>query len=186
MYNVYYYTNKYIYNEEPYTLDNEAVDYLNTISQASRKLPLFVSDWHFGDVNGSTFIRKYAADELITTCCQNKGFQLISWCAGNWDDNNRCASIWKGPYSHYPYDNTLTAAGNYIKAALQADEPAIPENTFDVNKDKRVNAADVVSVYNYIIIGSQSGITREKANVNGDNDVNAADVVSIYNYIVGS
>lgn len=53
----------------------------------------------------------------------------------------------------------------------------------DVNRDKNVNAADVVSVYNYIIEGDNSGVTFQRANVNGDNDVNAADIVAIYNYI---
>jgi len=54
----------------------------------------------------------------------------------------------------------------------------------DVNLDGKVNATDVVSVYNYILGGEASGITRERANVNGDNLINSADVVAIYNCII--
>lgn len=54
----------------------------------------------------------------------------------------------------------------------------------DVNQDKKVNTTDVVCIYNYIILGSQSGITKEQADVNGDNSVNTADVVAVYNYII--
>lgn len=54
----------------------------------------------------------------------------------------------------------------------------------DVNRDNEVNASDVVSIYNFIISGTQSGITKEQADVNGDGNVNAADVVAVYNYII--
>ena len=55
----------------------------------------------------------------------------------------------------------------------------------DVNGDGSINATDVVSVYNYTILGTQSGITKEAADVNSDGDVNATDVVTIYNIIIG-
>ncbi len=54
----------------------------------------------------------------------------------------------------------------------------------DVNADNRVNTADVVSIYNYILNGKASVLTCEMADVNGDDDVNSADVVRIYNSII--
>ena len=59
------------------------------------------------------------------------------------------------------------------------------KKTGDVNSDGSINATDVVSVYNYTILGTQSGITKEAADVNSDGDVNATDVVTIYNIIIG-
>lgn len=54
----------------------------------------------------------------------------------------------------------------------------------DVNGDGVINAADVVSIYNYIISGEESGISAAQADVNNDQTVNAADVVSVYNIII--
>ena len=54
----------------------------------------------------------------------------------------------------------------------------------DVNGDDKVNSADVVAVYNYIINGEASNFAKEIADVNGDGDVNSADVVAIYRYII--
>jgi len=54
----------------------------------------------------------------------------------------------------------------------------------DVNRDNKVNATDVVSIYNYIIQGTNSGISTNQADVNSDQKVNAADVVAVYNYII--
>ncbi len=55
----------------------------------------------------------------------------------------------------------------------------------DVNEDDAVNVVDVVSVYNFIIVAEQSGLTRSDVDVNKDGDVNASDVVAIYNFIIG-
>ena len=55
----------------------------------------------------------------------------------------------------------------------------------DVNRDGKVNTADVVAVYSFIEKGAEeSGFAREDANVNGDANVNTADVVAIYSIIV--
>lgn len=59
-------------------------------------------------------------------------------------------------------------------------------NRSDVDGDGKVNTADVVAVYSYIIEGAASGITKEKADVDGDGKVTTADVVAIYNTIVGA
>ena len=59
-------------------------------------------------------------------------------------------------------------------------------NKTDVDGNGNVNSADVVAVYNYILIGEESGITADKADVDGNGDVNSADVVAIYNSIIGS
>lgn len=57
---------------------------------------------------------------------------------------------------------------------------------YDVNHDGQVNSADVVSIYNYINAGGESGITLERADVNDDEAVNSADVTAIYTYIAGN
>lgn len=54
----------------------------------------------------------------------------------------------------------------------------------DVNSDGVINASDVVSVYNFILEGEKSGISRARADVNGDNQVNTTDVIAIYNIII--
>ena len=55
----------------------------------------------------------------------------------------------------------------------------------DVDGDGNVNTADVVAVYNFIIQGEASSITKQAADVDGDGDVNSADVVAIYAAIIG-
>lgn len=55
----------------------------------------------------------------------------------------------------------------------------------DVNRDGYVNSADIVSVYNYITRGTDSGVDPNRADVNGDGSVNSADIASIYNKITG-
>ena len=85
-------------------------------------------------------------------------------------------SYYKGEVSGVETALTLTVKGMN----------AIPSgNAADVNGDGIVNSADVVSVYNYIQSGAESGITLDKADVNGDDNVNSADVVEIYNSVVG-
>lgn len=56
----------------------------------------------------------------------------------------------------------------------------------DVNLDSVVNAADVVSIYNFITRGEESGVLKMLADVNKDNVVNAADVTQVYNIIAGN
>lgn len=53
----------------------------------------------------------------------------------------------------------------------------------DVNLDGKINSADVVCIYNYIISAENSGIIKENADVNGDKVVNSTDVTSVYNLI---
>lgn len=55
----------------------------------------------------------------------------------------------------------------------------------DVNRDKTINSTDIVSIYNYILLGSDSSVSFEYANVNNDSAVNSADVVAVYNIIIG-
>ncbi|MBO4486765.1 MAG: hypothetical protein J5729_00155 [Bacteroidaceae bacterium] len=54
----------------------------------------------------------------------------------------------------------------------------------DVNRDFSINSADVVTVYNYIILGPQSGAGLTQADVDGNGEVNSADVVALYNIII--
>lgn len=74
--------------------------------------------------------------------------------------------------------------GNTVHKGTIRIVPKSTDNKCDVNRDGNVNSADVVSVYNFILDGTNSGVTKDRADVNDDNEVNSADVVSIYNYIV--
>ena len=56
----------------------------------------------------------------------------------------------------------------------------------DVNGDGRIDATDVVTLYNYIASGTESGVSLEAADVNGDGKVDGADVVEVYNIASGS
>lgn len=81
---------------------------------------------------------------------------------------------------------TITAISKNMSISATFEEiPTPPSTPGDVNLDGEINAADVVSVYNYIISGDESGILAENADVNKDQSINAADVVAIYNIIVG-
>ncbi len=54
----------------------------------------------------------------------------------------------------------------------------------DVNRDGTVNSADVVAVYNYIVLGEASDTDGAAADVNRDGTVNSADITALYNRIV--
>ncbi|MCQ2113216.1 MAG: M6 family metalloprotease domain-containing protein [Bacteroidaceae bacterium] len=55
----------------------------------------------------------------------------------------------------------------------------------DVNRDGKVNATDVMLIYNYILASSSPEVaTDEPCDVNKDGKVNATDVMIIYNYIL--
>ena len=65
--------------------------------------------------------------------------------------------------------------------------PEIPTTVAgDVNGDGRIDATDVVTLYNYIANGTESGVSLEAADVNGDGKVDGADVVEVYNIASGS
>ena len=55
----------------------------------------------------------------------------------------------------------------------------------DVDGDGSINSADIVAIYNYILIGEESGIKKEDADVDGNGEVNSADIVAVYNIIIG-
>ena len=77
----------------------------------------------------------------------------------------------------------------HLMAVLSVEVNA-QSTQFDVNRDRYVNSADVVAIYNYIINGEASGFAADATNVNGDIDeegkpsVNSADAVAVYNYII--
>ncbi|MBR4783458.1 MAG: hypothetical protein IK023_06175 [Bacteroidaceae bacterium] len=60
-----------------------------------------------------------------------------------------------------------------------------PPVAADVDGNGTVNSADVVAIYNFILIGEESGITEDAADVDKNGNVNSADVVAVYNYIIG-
>jgi len=94
---------------------------------------------------------------------------------------------WNGSYNGYYLLTALTPANypngfNALGNATIGIEPIMPS---DVNQDTKINSTDVVSVYNYILEGTKSGISSTRADVNQDFQYNSADVVNIYNDIIG-
>ena len=73
----------------------------------------------------------------------------------------------------------------YILASLIVVAAAVSINagiTGDVNGDGSVNAADVTTLYNYILNGDDTYL--DSSDVNGDGAVNAGDVTAVYNIIL--
>ena len=92
------------------------------------------------------------------------------------DGTNVLGSVSEGTY-------TITAISKNISVSAPFEEK---QGLFgDVNNDGVVNGSDVVSVYNFIQGGEESGITKDAADVNKDGEANGADAVAIYNAIVG-
>lgn len=54
----------------------------------------------------------------------------------------------------------------------------------DVNRDTKINSADVVAIYTLIISGQESGISETDADVNRDGKINTADVTAVYSIII--
>ena len=85
------------------------------------------------------------------------------------------------------YNVRLTAIANdrLDSPSASLNVTTIGEKKGDVDRNGQVNSADVVAIYNYILIGEQSGITKAAADVDGNGEVNSGDVVAVYNIIIG-
>lgn len=91
----------------------------------------------------------------------------------------------EAPYQYNAVNRMFVDSnGTPIREGAIRIVPKSTDNKFDVNRDGSVNAADVVSIYNYVSLSSESGILKESADINQDGLVNATDVISIYNYII--
>lgn len=84
-----------------------------------------------------------------------------------------------GKTNFYDSNGQIASGGPIVIKAGSGPEPT---NKYDVNRDGQVNSADVVAIYNYIIVAADADKTRY--DVNDDSQVNAADIVSVYNYII--
>ena len=110
--------------------------------------------------------------QLIIT--PDKGYELKTLYV---DGTNVIDNVSEGTY-------TITAISKNISVSATFEEKA---GLFgDVNNDGVVNGSDVVSVYNFIQVGEDSGITKAGADVNEDGETNGADAVAIYNAIIGA
>lgn len=116
-------------------------------------------------------INYYVDNELVHTeqVTYGEKFQLYNYTP----EAGRVVSSWEGDvYETMPaYDLMYTATTRLVG---------------DVNLDGVLNTADVVSIYNYITSGEESGIEKENADVNNDGTVNTADVAAVYNAITGT
>lgn len=118
--------------------------------------------------------RAFANDPVIPIC---PAFSFM----GSYIASGQTYQYKNGRTNFYNSDGNVEYKNPIIIKAGSGPEPT---NRYDVNDDGQVNSADVVSIYNYIIDGEQSGISTSKADVNQDGSINAADVVAIYNYII--
>ena len=85
-----------------------------------------------------------------------------------------------------PSKFTGAVAGVTVAKTIQIAGLAGSGLAGDVNGDGRIDATDVVTLYNYIANGTESGVSLEAADVNGDGKVDGADVVEVYNIASGS
>lgn len=141
------------------------INLINTVNG----LALFSND-NLIVVDNSTLTMQTLPDEQIIRSCYGllfKGCRIQS--AHRYDAE-------KGAF--YTLNNNTAKGGPVIIA------PDSAYNKYDVNQDGSVNAADVVSIYNFIVDGAGSGFSLDRADVNGDAVVNATDVVAVYNYII--
>lgn len=95
--------------------------------------------------------------------------------------------IYTGLETDVTYSIKLIAIANdrLDSPSASLNVTTIGEKKGDVDRNGQVNSADVVAIYNYILIGENSGITKAAADVDGNGNVNSADVVAVYNIIVG-
>ena len=89
-----------------------------------------------------------------------------------------------GDFKTPVYSNRSTDSDGRNVLMVMFDCPAAVVKG-DVDGNGEVNSGDVVAIYNYILIGEESGITEEAADVDGNGEVNSADVVTVYNIIIG-
>ncbi len=76
-------------------------------------------------------------------------------------------------------------AEDYMDSEVNAVNVALVDGEIgDVDGNGSINATDVVSIYNYIIIGSASGVKEIRADVDGNGLINATDVTNVYNIII--
>ena len=76
-----------------------------------------------------------------------------------------------GIYTIQAISKNISVSATFEKSSLQGD----------VNNDGR----DVITIYNFVQVGTESGITSEVADINGDGKVDGSDVVAVYNIIAG-
>lgn len=80
-----------------------------------------------------------------------------------------------GRYTIQAISKNISVSATFEKSSLQGD----------VNNDGRVDGTDVITIYNFVQVGTESGITSEVADINGDSKVDGSDVVAVYNIIAG-
>ena len=105
-----------MYSFHYYATDQER--YLGHLSTAAAFIPVFVSEWGVGSLNGGLSYNTKSSDKLMTVCNgKNLGNKLISWCNWAWCDHNESCAF--TDYSTTAY----STAGNYVKSQLaQGDE----------------------------------------------------------------
>ncbi len=118
-----------MYDFTYYTKDT--ISLLDTLNIAAGSLPIFVSEWHFGDINSygdglaGNFVDETAkADLFRETCYKNSGNQQISWCGNVWSEEPpSCVdNIWAtGAKNNHYQDSYLSYVGQYMKNVLVID-----------------------------------------------------------------
>lgn len=160
-------------------------DVLTNTLQGNKRFSVSVSTGEGGqiEISGTGVISKNSVasatintgEDVVLVITPDEGYELKTLYV---DGADVIESVEEGTY-------TITAISKNMSISATFEELPEPTNKFDVDKDGTVNVKDVVSVYNYTLLGEQSGITKDAADVNGDESVNVTDVVEIYNYIIG-
>ena len=90
--------------------------------------------------------------------------------------NGHTATLYGNPLSYYTANKDKRCIIDWVYTQTMKG---------DVDGNGSINSADVVAIYNYILIGEESGIKKEDADVDGNGEVNSADIVAVYNIIIG-
>lgn len=115
---------------------------------------------------------------FLTAFCQLSSAQQEQKTTYEYDKLNRLIHV-VSPLGEtfYTYDEL----GNRLSKKFKA---SAVKKAGDVNGDGKVNAADIMEVFNYIVGKPSTNFSKQSADVNKDNVVNIADIIQIANIIM--
>lgn len=122
--------------------------------------------------------RSLIAILLMTGFCQLSSAQQEQKTTYEYDKQNRLIHV-VSPLGEtfYTYDEL----GNRLSKKFKA---SAVRKVGDVNGDGKVDATDIMEVFNYITGKSSTNFSKQSADVNKDNVINIADIIQITDIIL--
>lgn len=115
---------------------------------------------------------------FLTAFCQLSSAQQEQKTTYEYDKQNRLIHV-VSPVGEtfYTYDEL----GNRLSKKFKA---SAVKKAGDVNGDGKVDAADIIEVFNYIMGKPSTNFSKQSADVNKDNVISIADIIQIANIIM--